>query len=66
MPSEVEDTKPLSTPRRRKPFPKDLERVQKTITPSDTCIDCDGSFKELGSDVMEELEYGETGQKMIQ
>ena len=56
MPSEVEDTKPLSTPRRRKPFPKDLERVQKTITPSDTCIDCDGSFKELGSDVMEELE----------
>jgi transposase len=28
-----------------------------TITPSDACTDCGGSFKVLGTDVMEELEY---------
>jgi len=55
--SDAEDTKPPRTPRIRKPFPKDLKRVQKTITPSDACADCGGSFKELGADVMEELEY---------
>ena len=55
--SDVDDTKPPRTPRTRKPFPKDLKRVQKTITPSDACADCGGSFKELGADVMEELEY---------
>ena len=55
--SDVDDTKPSRTPRTRKPFPKDLKRVQKTITPSDACADCGGSFKELGADVMEELEY---------
>jgi len=55
--SDVEDTKPPRTPRTRKPFPKDLKRVQKRITPSDACADCGGSFKELGADVMEELEY---------
>ncbi len=43
--------------RKRKPFPKGLKRVQKTITPSDACTDCGGSFKVLGTDVMEELEY---------
>jgi transposase len=45
------------TPRERKPFPKDLKRVETRITPSDVCTDCGGSFKELGTDVMEELEY---------
>lgn len=55
--SDVDDTKLPRTPRTRKPFPKDLKRVQKTITPSDACADCGGSFKELGADVMEELEY---------
>ena len=55
--SDVDDTKPSRTPRTRKPFPKDLKRVQKRITPSDACADCGGSFKELGADVMEELEY---------
>ncbi len=51
------DAKSLRTPRERKPFPKDLERVETRITPSDACTECGGSFKELGEDVMEELEY---------
>ena len=55
-PSDAE-AKPPRTPRKRKPFPKGLKRVQKTITPSDACTDCGGSFKVLGTDVMEELEY---------
>ena len=54
---EANAAKPPRAPRKRKPFPKDLKRVQKTITPSETCEDCGGSFKELGADVMEELEY---------
>ena len=55
--SDADVTKSPRTPRKRKPFPKSLKRVQKTITPSDTCEDCGGDFKELGADVMEELEY---------
>jgi transposase len=51
------EAKPPRTPRKRKPFPKNLTRVVKTITPSDACTDCGGSFKVLGTDVMEELEY---------
>ena len=53
----VEDTTPARTPRTRKPFPKGLKRVQRTITPSDACTDCGENFKVLGSDVMEELVY---------
>jgi len=64
--SEANASKPPRAPRKRKPYPKGLKRVQKTITPSETCEDCGGSFKVQGTDVMEELEYGETGQKMIQ
>jgi len=52
-----EEVKPLRTPRERKPFPKDLERVETRISPNYACADCGGSFKELGTDVMEELEY---------
>ena len=52
-----EETKPPRVPRVRKPFPKELERVEIRITPSDACTQCGGSFKELGTDVMEELEY---------
>ena len=55
-------TKPLRTPCKRKPFPNN----QKTITPSDACEACGGSLTVLETDVMEELEYSETGQKMIQ
>jgi transposase len=55
--SDAEAAKPPRTPRKRKPFPKGLRRVVKTITPSDACTDCGGSFKVLGTDVMEELEY---------
>jgi transposase len=51
------EAKPPRSPRLRKPFPKALKRVEKRITPSDACTDCGGSFKELGADVMEELEY---------
>jgi transposase len=51
------DTKPARTPRKRKPFPKELKRVDIRITPSDACAQCGGGFKELGEDVMEELEY---------
>ncbi len=51
------EAKPPRTPRKRKPFPKDLKRVETRITPSDSCADCGGSFKELGVDVMTELEY---------
>ena len=54
--SDVE-AKPPRSPRVRKPFPKDLKRVQKRIMPSDACTDCGGSFRELGADVMDELEY---------
>jgi hypothetical protein len=45
------------TPREHKPFPKDLKRVETRITPNDVCTEGGGSFKELGTDVMEELEY---------
>lgn len=51
------EAKPPRTPRNRKPFPKGLKRNKQRIIPSDCCEDCGGSFKELGSDVMEELEY---------
>jgi transposase len=50
---EDAEAKPPRTPRKRKPFPKGLKRVVKTITPSDACTDCGGSFKVLGTDVME-------------
>ena len=56
-PAAEQEAKPPRTPRERKPFPKDLKRVEQRITPSDVCTDCGGSFKELGADVMEELEY---------
>jgi transposase len=56
-PDAEQEAKPPRTPRERKPFPKGLKRVEKRITPSDACSDCGGSFKELGADVMEELEY---------
>ena len=59
-------TKPLRTPCKRKPFPNNLMWVQKTITPSDACEACGGSLTVLETEVMEELEYSETGQKMIQ
>ena len=59
--SEANASKPPRAPRKRKPYPKGLKRVQKTITPSETCEDCGGSFKVQGTDVMEELEYGEMG-----
>ena len=52
-----EEAKEPRTPRKRKPFPKDLERVETRITPSDACTDCGGNFKELGADAMDELEY---------
>ena len=51
------DANPPRTPRKRKPFPKDLKRVETRFVPSDACEDCGGSFKELGVDVMTELEY---------
>lgn len=44
-------------PRKRKPFPEDLERVDQRLTPGDACLDCGGAFKELGEDVTNELEY---------
>jgi len=55
--SDAGTTRPPRTPRKRKPFPNNLRRVRKTITPSDACTDCGGSFKVLGTDMMEELEY---------
>ncbi|AYE84720.1 IS66 family transposase [Salipiger marinus] len=55
--SEADVPKPPRTPRKRKPFPKGLKRVKKTITPGETCEDCGGRFRELGTDVLEELEY---------
>ena len=42
VPSDVEETKPPRTPRTRKPLPKGLKRVQKTIIPSDACEACGG------------------------
>ena len=56
-PSDAEGKKLPRTARKREPFPKGLKRVQKTITSSDACTNCGGSFKVLGTDVMEELEY---------
>ena len=55
-PSDAE-AKPPRAPRVRKPFPKELKRVETRIMPSDACTECGGGFKELGADVMEELEY---------
>ena len=60
--SDAMSTKQRHTPCKRKPFPNN----QKTITPSDACEACGGSLTVLETDVMEELEYSETGQKMIQ
>ena len=60
--SDAMSTKQRHTPCKRKPFPNN----QKTITPSDVCEACGGSLTVLETDVMEELEYSETGQKMIQ
>lgn len=54
---EADTQKPPRTPRKRKPFPKGLKRVKKILKPSETCEECGGSFRELGTDVMEELEY---------
>ena len=51
------EAKPPRAPRVRKPFPKELKRVETRIMPSDACTECGGGFKELGADVMEELEY---------
>jgi transposase len=56
-PAVEQEAKPPRAPRERKPFPKNIKRVEQQITPSDTCTDCGGSFKELGADIMEELEY---------
>jgi transposase len=56
-PSQAEATKPPRTSRKRKPFPKNLKRVQMTIPHSEVCADCGGSFKVLWTDLMEELEY---------
>ena len=64
--SDAMSTKPLRTPCKRKPFPNNLKWVQKTITPSDACEACGGSLTVLETDVMKELEYSETGQKIIQ
>ena len=64
--SDAMSTKERRTPCKRKPFPNNFKRVQKTITPSDACEACGGCLTVLGTDVMEELEYSETGQKMIQ
>lgn len=52
-----QEAQPPRSPRVRKPFPKDLKRIEQRITPSDACTECGGNFKELGADVMEELEY---------
>ena len=60
--SDAMSTKPLRTPCKRKLFSNN----QKTITPSDACEACGGSLTVLETDVMDELEYSETGQKMIQ
>lgn len=46
-PSQAEATKPPRTSRKRKPFPKNLKRVQMTIPHSEVCADCGGSFKVL-------------------
>ncbi|WP_208990807.1 IS66 family transposase [Pseudovibrio sp. Tun.PSC04-5.I4] len=56
-PTAEQEAKPPRAPRQRKPFPKDLKRTQTRLTPGDACAECGGSFKELGTDVMEELEY---------
>ena len=56
-PSDAGTAKPARTLHKRKPLPKGLKRVEKTMTPSDACTNCGGSFKVLGTDVMEELEY---------
>ena len=64
--SEEDAPKPPRTPRKRKPFPKGLKRVKKILKPSETCEDCGGSFRELGADVMEELEYVPGHYKVVQ
>ena len=56
-PIAEQEVKPPRTPRERKPFPKDLKRTQTRLTPGDACTECGGSVKELGEDIMEELEY---------
>ncbi|MGB0969020.1 MAG: IS66 family transposase [Halocynthiibacter sp.] len=55
--SGLDEPEDVRTPRKRKPFPKDLKRTQQIINPGDSCASCGGAFRELDRDVMEELEY---------
>ncbi|KZK85821.1 Transposase IS66 family protein [Pseudovibrio sp. W64] len=41
----------------RKPLPDNLERNDTVLVPGDSCQRCGGSFKQLGEDITEELEY---------
>ena len=54
-PSEPE-TEPKAQPK-RKPLPDHLPRHEEVLSPGENCNKCGGSFKTLGEDVTEELEY---------
>ena len=51
--SEVE---PKAQPK-RKPLPDHLPRHEEVLSPGENCNTCGGTFKSLGEDVTEELEY---------
>ena len=50
------ETEPKAQPK-RKPLPDHLPRHEEVLSPGENCNKCGGTFKSLGEDVTEELEY---------
>ena len=50
------ETEPKAQPK-RKPLPDHLPRHEEVLSPGENCNKCGGTFKTLGEDVTEELEY---------
>ena len=55
-PESVDEDKPVRQ-HSRKPLPDHLDRHENVLLPGAECGRCGGSFKKLGEDVTEELEY---------
>lgn len=57
-PAAIPDTEaePKAQPK-RKPLPDHLPRQEQVLSPGESCGNCGGTFKMLGQDVTEELEY---------
>ncbi len=54
--SQESEVEPKAQPK-RKPLPDHLPRLEDILSPGENCNKCGGTFKTLGEDVTEELEY---------